>query len=200
MPNHICPPLAAVPSIPNACGVLNIDALFPQGLLKPLSRMTQQPRNALVDLWLSTSLYWKLWWVAIRDGGSPDEDRAGLSILRVSADKHTRGSGVQGDVHSGPIYRLDAAGLATGEEAVHAHGAACGVLVRGLGEPVPWPREVAVGVVLQLDGGGLRVSFCFEEGAPGSRTLGEVGGEEGGERVREEGDDFRCVQYRLGRG
>ena len=124
----------------------------------------------------------------------------------ASADKHTierEGGGVRGcrgDVRSEPVYRFYAAGLATGEEAVHAHGAACGVLVRGLGEPVPWPREVAVGVVLQLDGGGFRVGFCFEEGAPGSRTLGEVGGEERGERVREEGDDFGRVQYRLGKG
>ena len=39
--------------------------------------MTQRPRNALVDLWLSTSLYWKLWWAAVRDGGGLNEDRAG---------------------------------------------------------------------------------------------------------------------------
>ena len=71
------PPLAALPSIPNACGALSIDALFPQGLLKSASRMTQRPRDALVDLWLSTSLYWKLWWVTVRDGGGPNEDRAG---------------------------------------------------------------------------------------------------------------------------
>ena len=104
------------------------------------------------------------------------------------------------DARSEPVYGFDAAGLATGEEAVHAHGAAWRVPGRGLGAPVPRPRDVAVGVVLQLDGGGLRVSLCFEEGAPGSRTLGEVGGEEGGERVREEGVDFGGVQYRLGRG
>src|SRR5260221_8609980 len=97
------------------------------------------------------------------------------------------------DAGSEPVYGLDAAGVGTGEKAVHAHGVACGVLVRGLGEPVPWPRDVAVGVVLQLDGGGLRVCLCFEEGASGSCTLGEVGGEEGGERVREEGDDFGGV-------
>ena len=55
-------------------------------------------------------------------------------------------------------------------------------------------------MVPQLDGGGLRVGLCLEEGAPGSRALGEVGGEEGGERVREEGVDFGGVQDRLGRG
>jgi len=106
---------------------------------------------------------------------------------------------VKEDARSEPVYGLDAAGLATGEEAVHAHGAACRVRVCGLGEPVPGPRDVAVGVVPQLDGGGLRVGFCFDEGAPGSRTLGKVGGEEGGKRVREEGIDFGGVQYWLGR-
>jgi len=123
--------------------------------------------------------------------------RMRIALVRQSwvRQQHARegGSGVQEDARGEPVYGLDAAGLATGEEAVHAHGAACGVLVRGLGKPVPRPRDVAVGVVLQLDGGGLRVCLCFEEGAPGSRTLGEVGGEEGGERVREEGDDFGGV-------
>lgn len=72
--------------------------------------------------------------------------------------------------------------------------------VGGSGEPGPGPRDVAVGVVPQLDGCGLRVGLCFEEGAPGSRALGEVGGEEGGERVREEGVDFGGVQDWLGTG
>ena len=71
------PPLAALPSIPNACGALTIDALFPQGLLKSASWMTQRPRDALVDLWLPTSLYWKLRRVTVRDSGGPNEDRAG---------------------------------------------------------------------------------------------------------------------------
>ena len=83
---------------------------------------------------------------------------------------------------------------------MHAHGAACRVRVRGSGEPGPGPRDVAVGVVPQLDCCGLRVGLCFEEGAPGPRALGEVGGEEGGERVREEGVDFGGVQDRLGKG
>jgi len=107
---------------------------------------------------------------------------------------------VKEDARGEPVYGLDPAGLATGEEAVHAHGAARRLRVRGSGEPVPGPRDVAVGVVPQLDGGGLCVGLCFEEGAPGCRALGEIGGEEGGERVREEGVDFGGVQYRLWRG
>ena len=71
------PPLAALPSIPNACGALSIDALFPQSLLKSASWMTQRPRDALVDLWLPTSLYWKLRRVTVRDSGGPNENRAG---------------------------------------------------------------------------------------------------------------------------
>ena len=67
-------------------------------------------------------------------------------------------------------------------------------------KPAPRPRDVAVDVVLQLDGGGLRVCLCFEEGAHESRTLGEVGGEERGEEVREEGINFGGVQYQLGKG
>ena len=77
------------------------------------------------------------------------------------------------DACSEPVYGLDAIGLATSEEAVHAHRAACRMCVRGLGKPAPRPRDVAVDVVLQLDGGGLRVCLCFEEGAHESRTLGE---------------------------
>lgn len=56
------------------------------------------------------------------------------------------------------------------------HGVVCRMLVRGLGEPLPWSSDVVVGVVLQLDGSGLRVGLCFEERASGPRALGEVGG------------------------
>jgi hypothetical protein len=66
------------------------------------------------------------------------------------------------------------------------------VVVPGIG-----PGDVAVGVVLQFEGGCLCVSLCFEEGAPGLRALGECCGEEGGERVREEGVDFGGVQHWL---
>jgi hypothetical protein len=55
-------------------------------------------------------------------------------------------------------------------------------------------------VVLQLEGGGLCVGLCFEEGAPGACALWECGGEKGGERVREELVDFGCVQDWLGMG
>ena len=66
--------------------------------------------------------------------------------------------------------------------------------------PVPGlrPGDVAVGVVLEFEGGCLCVCLCFEEGASGLRALRERGGEEGGERVREEGVHFGGVQYWLG--
>jgi hypothetical protein len=64
----------------------------------------------------------------------------------------------------------------------------------GIG-PGPW--NVGVGVVLQFDGGRLCVRFCFEEGPSGLCALGERGGEEGGERVREEGVYFGGVQHWL---
>jgi len=171
------PPLAAVPSIPITCSTLGVDVLPPQGLLESFSRMAQRPRDALVDLWLSTRLHWKFRRTAVRDGRSPNKDRG-----------------------SEPVYGLDAAGLAASKEAVHAHGAACRVRVCGVGEPRPWPGDVAVGVVLQLEGGGLCVGLCFEEGAPGACALWECGGEKGGERVREELVDFGCVQDWLGMG
>ena len=101
------------------------------------------------------------------------------------------------DACSEPVYRLDGAGLATGEEAVHAHGAACRVCVRGLGKAAPRPRDAALDVVLQLDGNGLRVGLCFEGGAHESHTLG---GEERGQQVQEESIDFGRVQYQLEKG
>lgn len=67
----------------------------------------------------------------------------------------------------------------------------------------PGPWNVGVGVVLQFDGGRLCVRFCFEEGPSGLCALGECGGEEGGEWVREEGVYFGGVQHWLvvgGRG
>jgi hypothetical protein len=64
-------------------------------------------------------------------------------------------------------------------------------------EPGVGPGDVAVGVVLQFEGGCLGVRLCFEEGAPGLCALGERGGEKGGERVREEGVHFGGVQYWL---
>lgn len=62
----------------------------------------------------------------------------------------------------------------------------------------PW--NVAVGVVLQFDGGCLCVRFCVEEGPSGFCAFGERGGEEGGEWVREEGVYFGGVQHWLVRG
>ena len=97
------------------------------------------------------------------------------------------------------VYGLDTASLATGEEAVHAY-CAVAVLARGAGGlrgPGPGPVDVAVGVVAQLECGGLCVRLGFEERAPGRRALGECGGEEGGKRVREQGFYFRGVQHRL---
>jgi hypothetical protein len=71
-------------------------------------------------------------------------------------------------------------------------------LVRGAGGvPGPGPGNVAVGVVVQFERGSLCVRLCFEIRTPGSRTFRECGGEEGGERVREQGFHFRGVQHRL---
>ena len=70
------PPSAAVPFIPNARGALAIQVLSPHDLLESVSRVTQRPRDALVDLWLATRLHRKLWWTAVRDGRGPNEDRA----------------------------------------------------------------------------------------------------------------------------
>jgi hypothetical protein len=52
-------------------------------------------------------------------------------------------------------------------------------------------------MVLQFDGGCLCVRFCFEKGSSGLCTLGECGGEEGGEWVREEGVYFGSIQHWL---
>jgi hypothetical protein len=85
---------------------------------------------------------------------------------------------------------------------VHAYCAVAG-LARGAGGlrgPGPGPLDVAVGVVAQLECGGLCVRLGFEERAPGRRTLRECGGEEGGERVREQSFYFRGVQHRLWEG
>jgi hypothetical protein len=101
-----------------------------------------------------------------------------------------------GHARSEPVYGLDAASLATGDEAVHAH-CAMASLARCGGVPGPGPGNVAVGVVAQLKRGGLCVRLCFEIRAPGSRTLWECGGEEGGKWVREQGFDFRGIQHRL---
>jgi hypothetical protein len=80
---------------------------------------------------------------------------------------------------------------------VHAHRAICRVVCAAcrmvVMAPGPGPGDVAVGVVLQFEGGCLGVRLCFEEGAPGLRALGECGGEEGGEWVREEGVHFGGV-------
>ena len=81
------------------------------------------------------------------------------------------------------VYGLDAASLATGEEAVHAHRTVAGLARGAGGVPGPGPTNVAIGVVAQLECGGLCVRLCFEERAPGRRTLWECGGEERGERV-----------------
>jgi hypothetical protein len=66
----------------------------------------------------------------------------------------------------------------------------------------PGPWNVGVGVVLQFDGGRLCVRFCFGEGPSRLCALGECGGEEGGEWVREKGVYFGGVQHWLvgGRG
>ena len=80
---------------------------------------------------------------------------------------------------------------------MHAHRAVAGLAWGAGGVPGPGPGKVAVGMVAQLESGGLCVRLCFKIRAPGSRTLWERGGEEGGERMREEGFDFRGVQHRL---
>jgi hypothetical protein len=53
---------------------------------------------------------------------------------------------------------------------------------------------------LELERGGLRVGLGFEEGAPRRGALREGGGEERGERVREEGVYFGGVQDWLKEG
>jgi len=72
-----------------------------------------------------------------------------LWIYASVSSTQERGSGLKGDARSGPVYGLDATGLATGGEAVHAHGAAHSVCVRGLEKPAQRPGDVAVDVVLQ---------------------------------------------------
>jgi hypothetical protein len=196
------PPPPAFPFIPNSCGALGIEALFPHGLLESLSRVTQRPRHALVDLWLSTRLHGKLGWMAIRDGCGPNEDSTD-NDKRPTWHEHNVEYGkyaVWADARCEPVDRLDAACLAAGEEAVHPHGASCRVCARGMAVPGPGlrPGDVAVCVVLEFEGGCLCVRLCFEEGASGLRALGERGGEEGGEWVREEGVHFWSVQYWLG--
>ena len=80
---------------------------------------------------------------------------------------------------------------------MHAHCAGGGLTWGAGGVPGPGPGNVAVGVIAQLERGGLCVRLCFKIRAPGSRALRECGGEEGGEWVREQGFDFRGVQHRL---
>ena len=86
---------------------------------------------------------------------------------------------------------------------MHAHRAtrrvacALGMVVVVAREPGVGPGDVAIGVVLQFEGGCLGVRLCFEEGPPRLCALGERGGEKGGERVREEGVHFGGVQYWL---
>ena len=109
----------------------------------------------------------------------------------------------QTDARCEPVYGLDAASFTTCKESVHAHYVTscrtcrvfCAAACRRVIGPGPW--NVAVGVVLQFDGGRLCVRFCFEVGSSGLCALGECGGEEGGEWVREQGFDFRGVQHRL---
>lgn len=169
------PPLV-LPFLPHLRGTLSIEGFFAHGLLESLCRMAQRPRDALAQLWFVARLHGKVRRVAVSDGGGPNEYGGGE-----------------------PKYGLDAAGLATGEEAVHAHRAVAG-LARCAGVvrvPGPGPGNVAVGVVAQLERGGLCVRLCFEERASGRRALRERGGEEGGERVREQGFHFWGVQHRL---
>jgi len=176
-------------------GTLSLEAFFAHGLLEFLRGMAQRPRDALALLWFITRLHGKVRQLAVSDGGGPNEYGANYSEFVILARvrdtvRHARGK---------PVYGFDAAGLATSEEAMHAHRAVAG-LARGVGgvqEPGPGPGNVAVGVVAQLECGGLCVRLSFEERAPGPRTFRECGGEEGGKRVREYGFHFRGVQHRL---
>jgi hypothetical protein len=119
-----------------------------------------------------------------------------MSMALISDQCYEQGHKV-GHARCKAVYGLDAASLATGEEAVHAHHAMADLARGAGGVPGPGPGNVAVGVVAQLECGGLCVRLCFEKWAAGRRTLRECGGEEGGKRVREQGFHFRGVQHRL---
>ena len=114
--------------------------------------------------------------------------KVGVVEQETKGGRHERGK---------PVDGLDAAGFATGEEAVHAHRAVAGLMRGAGGVPGPGPGNVVVGVVVQLESGGLCVRLCFEIWTPGRRTFRECCGEERGERVRKEGFHFRGVQHRL---
>jgi hypothetical protein len=155
--------------------------------------MAQRPRDALAQLWFITRLHGKVRQVAVSDGCGPNKYGA-KKKSRSCGTRETEGGGHE---RGEPVDGLDAAGLATGEEAVHAHRAVAGLARGAGGVPGPGPGNVVVGVVAQLESGSLCVRLCFQIRAPGRRTLRECGGEEGGERVRKEGFHFRGVQHRL---